>query len=107
MLDLKLIFDEILTQTVSPDLEFIWTEKKQLKRTNPMPTRYVSHARSKAELLSEFLSDIQRRLDTLDKRLRDQVNSAANSARIARARNELLDMEDYWKHVELNSEQSS
>ena len=69
-----------------------------------MPTRYVSYARTKAELHSEFMSDIQRRLDDLDKYLRTQSRSATESSRIARARNELLDLQDYWKHVELKGE---
>jgi hypothetical protein len=69
-----------------------------------MPTRYVSNARTRAELHAEFLSDLQRRLDDLDKYLRTQVRSVTESARIARARNELLDLQDYWKHIELAHE---
>ena len=68
-----------------------------------MQTRYVSNARSKAELHQEFLSDIQRRLDDLDKSLRLGTKSATESTRIARARNELLDLQDYWKQMELAS----
>jgi hypothetical protein len=66
-------------------------------------SRYVSLARTREELLHEFLSDIQRRLDDLDKYLRTQSRSAAEATRIARARNELLDIQDYWNHVDLKT----
>lgn len=68
---------------------------------------YISHARTLDELHSEFLSDIQRRLDELDKALRSPIaKSAAESTRIARARNELLDLQDYWKNVGLEHAQA-
>ena len=63
--------------------------------------RYVSHARTLVELHGEFLSDLQRRLDDLDKSLRLGTKSAAEATRIARARNELLDLQNYWQHVGL------
>ncbi len=69
--------------------------------------RYVSHARSLEELRDEVLSDLQRRLDHWDKHLRQMPNSAAEAARIAKVRQELLDLQDFWKQVELKGNERS
>ncbi len=66
--------------------------------------RYKTHARTVRELRDEFLSDIQRRLDHLDNILRQMKPSAAEESRIARARLELLSIQDYWKEMELTNE---
>jgi hypothetical protein len=63
--------------------------------------QYVSHARTISELKDEFLSDIQRRLDHLDQSLKQIRPNASEAARIARVRQELLVILDYWKNVEL------
>ena len=66
-----------------------------------MPFRYITHARSAAELRAEFVSDIQRRLDTLDNYLSTMKPSATEASRISRARLELLSLLDFWKNLEL------
>lgn len=63
--------------------------------------RYVSHARTLEDLRDEFLSDLQRRLDSWDKHLKVMQPGASESARIAKARMELLDLQDYWRQIEL------
>jgi hypothetical protein len=68
-----------------------------------MTARYVSNARTRQELRREFLSDLARRLDALDKRLKVS-HSAVESSRIAYARTELLDLQDFWREVELATE---
>ena len=69
-----------------------------------MTNRYICHARTTTELHREFLSDLQRRLDSLDKDLKIRNPSATEASRIARARYELLDMAEYWKAVEIITE---
>lgn len=66
--------------------------------------KYVSHARTLEELRDEFLSDLQRRLDTWDKYLRQMNRSATEGARIAKVRSELLDLQDFWRQIELKQE---
>jgi len=66
-----------------------------------MPGHYVSHARSVHELRDEFLSDLTRRLDHLDQILKQMRPNAAEAARIARVRQELLNLHDYWRAIEL------
>lgn len=63
--------------------------------------RYKSHARTLDELRTEFLSDLQHRLDRLDNFLRTMNPSAVEQSRIARARIEVLQTLDYWKEIEL------
>jgi hypothetical protein len=66
-----------------------------------MQSRYTSTAHSRDELHREFLSDIQRRLDALDRLLRHpKPLSAAEASRVARARYELLDLQEFWSRVE-------
>ncbi len=69
--------------------------------------RYKSHARTLEELRTEFLSDLQRRLDQLDQTLKAMRPNAAEASRITRARMELLSLQDYWKEVEVLKEGSS
>lgn len=69
--------------------------------------RYVSHARTLEELRDEVLSDLQRRLDHWDKHLRQMPASAAEAARIAKVRQELLDLQDYWRQIELKGRDDS
>lgn len=66
-----------------------------------MSARYITHARNASELRAEFLSDIQRRLDHLDEYLRTLSRNAAEATRIARARQELLSLLDFWKNIEI------
>ena len=66
--------------------------------------RYTCHARTTSELQREFLSDLQRRLDTLDRELKLKTPSAAEASRIARARYELLDLQGFWQQVEIVNE---
>jgi len=66
--------------------------------------RYITHARDTRELLAEFQSDITRRLDTLDGILKTMKPNAAESSRISRARRELLDLQDYWRNIEIGGD---
>lgn len=69
-----------------------------------MSARYICHARTTTELHREFLSDLQRRLDSLDKDLKLRNPSATEASRIARARYELLDLQEFWRQVEIIAE---
>lgn len=65
-------------------------------------SRFISHARTAAELQTEVIGDLQRRLDALDAQLsRIGRPSAAEATRITRARFEFLDMLSYWKELEV------
>jgi len=62
--------------------------------------RFVTHARTLDELRAEFVSDIQRRLRSLDTQAR--LTSNANEAsRIARAKIELETIAEFWQEVEI------
>lgn len=66
-------------------------------------TTYVTHARTLEELRAEFVSDLRRRIDTLDSTLRHTQPPASEAARIARAKIELESVIDFWSEVELRA----
>jgi hypothetical protein len=62
---------------------------------------YISHARTPEELRVEVLSDLRRRLVSLDKYTDAVARSAAEKSRLARATEELLDMFTYWTNLKI------
>lgn len=67
----------------------------------PRTITYITHARSAEELRLEVLSDLNRRLDQLDSYLKVMKPNAAEASRVARARMELLSMQDFWQNVHI------
>ena len=65
-----------------------------------MPLRYISNARTLEELRQEFLSDIQRRLSTLDIQTRNE-KSASKKAAIGHTQQELQGVLEFWTNVEV------
>lgn len=63
--------------------------------------RFISNARSLEELRSEFISDIHRRIATLDSQQNIFGKNAAVATRIAARKTELEEMLDFWQKVEL------
>jgi hypothetical protein len=63
--------------------------------------RYKSHARTLSELKDDFIGSIQNQLDHLDRHLSEMKPSATEQSRIARARLELLALQNYWREVDL------
>jgi len=61
-------------------------------------SQYITHARTLEELRAEFLSDLSRRQNSLDARIKTST-SAALSARLALARSELDDLWDFWNRI--------
>lgn len=66
----------------------------------PPPARFSTHARSLDELRSEFLSDIHRRLASLDLEARHE-KQATKATAIARAKLELEALLGFWTEIEL------
>jgi hypothetical protein len=66
-----------------------------------MKEDYVSHARTPEELRSEVLSDLRRRLISLDKYFNTVARSGAEKARLSRAMEELVDMLNYWANLKI------
>ena len=62
---------------------------------------YISHARTPEELRKEVLSDLRRRLISLDNYSDRVAKSATEKARLARAIEELLDMFTYWTNLKI------
>jgi hypothetical protein len=63
--------------------------------------KYVSHARTLEELKAEFVSDIRRRIATIDGYANAVSKNAAEKARLATATREFQAMFDYWVEVEV------
>lgn len=64
--------------------------------------KFITHARTLEEMRTEFLSDIHRRLATLD-RANQFASSAAEKSRIAYAVRELTDMISFWEEVKISA----
>lgn len=62
--------------------------------------RYISNARTLEELRDDFLSDLKRRLDTIDAHINRETQKQRKAA-LATARQEVEDIANFWRQVEL------
>ena len=66
-----------------------------------MSAIYITHARTPQELKAEVVTDLHRRILSLNGQLQTVARSAAEKAKMARAINELEDMLDYWSKLQI------
>lgn len=62
---------------------------------------FVTHARTLEELRAEFLSDLLRRIQSLDTQARTVGRSVAEKSRLACAASELEQTHKFWQEVTL------
>jgi hypothetical protein len=64
-----------------------------------MTHRFITHARNMEELRSEFISDINRRLNIVMLRIKN-APSARRSASLVLLREELESQKEFWEDIE-------